>query len=66
MVRYPVLRVVVGPDFFGAVSTAIFVLRTPVLAFTHDAGRKVSDADGGFGFIYVLATGAGSAEGIDL
>ena len=41
------------------------VLAAAVLAFDHHAGGQVGDADGGVGFVDVLTTRAGCAEGVD-
>src|SRR5690606_27598293 len=43
---------------------AVLVLRALFLAFDHDAGGQVGDADGRFGLVDVLATGAGGAIGV--
>ncbi len=44
---------------------AVLVLRARVLAFDHDAGGQVRDADRGVGLVDVLAAGARGAEGVD-
>ena len=44
---------------------AVLVLRARVLAFHHDAGGQVRDADRRVGLVDVLAAGAGGAEGVD-
>src|SRR5690606_17905288 len=44
---------------------AVLVLGALVLAFHHDAGGQVGDADRRVGLVDVLAAGAGGAEGVD-
>ena len=44
----------------------VFVLAALVLTFHHNAGGQVGDADGGFGFVDMLAAGAAGTEGVDL
>ena len=44
---------------------AILVLRALVLAFDHDAGGQMGDANRRVGLVDVLAAGAGGAIGID-
>ncbi len=45
---------------------AVLVLAALILAFDHDAGGQVGDADGRVGLVDVLATGAGGAERVGL
>ena len=44
---------------------AVLVLRAVVLAFNDETRRQMGDADGGIGFVDVLAAGTRCAEGVD-
>src|SRR5919201_3261408 len=44
---------------------AVFVLRARILAFDHDVGRQMRDANRRFGLVDVLAASTGGPKGID-